>query len=72
MYQMCLVNMPFAALYLPSLALTQLKSVTEEKLGNEVSIKIAYLNHDFARFIGIELVGGDLGRGVRTGTDRDS
>lgn len=55
MYQMCLVNMPFAALYLPSLALTQLKSVTEEKLGNEVSIKIAYLNHDFARFIGIEL-----------------
>jgi hypothetical protein len=39
-----LVNMPFAAPAIPSLALTQLQAVAPAK--------ILYLNHDFARYIG--------------------
>src|SRR5262249_18811629 len=53
MYGVHLINMPFAALHTPSIALTQLKSVTEQKLGDQVSIEIAYVNHDFAKFIGL-------------------
>jgi len=52
MYRICLINMPFAALYLPSLALTQLKAITEESLGDQVRVDICYLNHDFAKFLG--------------------
>lgn len=52
MYRVCLINMPFAALYFPSIALTQLKSVAEERFRGEVEVEVAYVNHDFARFIG--------------------
>lgn len=55
MYRICLMNLPFAALYFPSIALTQLKSVSEERFKERVTIEIAYGNHDFARFIGVEL-----------------
>ena len=57
MYRICFMNLPFAALYFPSIALTQLKSVSEERFKERVDIDIAYVNHDFARFIGIDLFG---------------
>jgi ribosomal peptide maturation radical SAM protein 1 len=49
-----LLNMPFASLNLPSLGLTQLKSVLEATFGDEVSVEICYLNQDFARLMGIK------------------
>lgn len=52
MYQMTLINMPFASLRLPSIALTQLKAVTEQQLGGRVRIRILYLNQEFSRFVG--------------------
>jgi ribosomal peptide maturation radical SAM protein 1 len=52
MYRICLINMPFAALECPSLALTQLKAVTEEQFGDKVSVEVCYVNHDFAQYVG--------------------
>jgi radical SAM superfamily enzyme YgiQ (UPF0313 family) len=46
--------MPFAAINMPSLALTQLKTVVEAKFPNEVSVEIIYLNQEFAHYLGIE------------------
>jgi len=54
-YRISLVNMPFAALNSPSLALTQLGSVLDSQCGNRVSVEIHYLNQAFARYMGIEL-----------------
>ena len=53
MYRIALINMPFAALNFPSLALTQLRSVTEREYP-DVSVEIRYLHHDFAHLIGLE------------------
>lgn len=50
-----LVNMPFSALYAPSLGLTQLKAVLDETFGSAVVTTIHYLNHDFGDFIGAPL-----------------
>jgi len=55
MYKVRLINMPFFALSLPSIALMQLKSVAEEMLGDQVSVEVSYLNHEFAKYIGVEL-----------------
>lgn len=55
MYKIVLINMPFADLQMPSLALTQLKSVIEAEFNDRVSVEILYLNHDFAHYLGIEL-----------------
>ena len=57
MYKISLINMPFATVSLPSIALTQLKSVVEEQLGEQVRVRILYFNHDFAHFVGAELYG---------------
>ena len=46
--------MPFANLQMPSIALTQLKSVVEDKFANEVTVDVYYFNHDFAN-LGLEL-----------------
>jgi len=54
-YTISLVNMPFANPALPSIALTQLKAVAEQALGNRVRIRILYLNQEFAHFLGAEL-----------------
>jgi ribosomal peptide maturation radical SAM protein 1 len=54
MLKISLINMPFANLGLPSIALTQLKSVLETELPGQVSVDILYLSHDFARYLGIE------------------
>lgn len=49
MYRICLINVPFASFVLPSIALTQLKSVIEARFPKEVSVDIVYLNLDFAK-----------------------
>jgi magnesium-protoporphyrin IX monomethyl ester (oxidative) cyclase len=55
MYNIVLVNMPFGALYLPSIALTQLKAVTDTALGDRACTRLEYLNHDFGEYMGAEL-----------------
>ena len=55
MYKVALVNMPFAILNTPSIALTQLKAVADERLGDRIAVDIHYLNHEFGHFLGIDL-----------------
>jgi magnesium-protoporphyrin IX monomethyl ester (oxidative) cyclase len=55
MYNVALVNMPFAILNTPSLALTQLKAVVDERLGDRIAVEIHYLNHEFGHFLGVDL-----------------
>jgi ribosomal peptide maturation radical SAM protein 1 len=52
--QVSLINMPFAALQFPSIALTQLKAVAQGRCGDRLRIRILYLNHDFAQYFGVE------------------
>ena len=55
MYRIALINMPFANLSLPSIALTQLKAVVESRFQEQVSVNLLYLNHDFANYLGLDL-----------------
>ncbi len=55
MYKIALINMPFANLSFPSIALTQLKAVVDERFKDQVSADIHYLTHDFARYLGLDL-----------------
>lgn len=52
MYTIKLVNMPFAAETLPSLALTQIRSVLRRELADQVDVEVCYLNLDVARELG--------------------
>ena len=54
MYRIALINMPFAAINMPSLALTQLKAIVEQKFPNDVSVEIIYVYQDFAHYLGLE------------------
>lgn len=54
MFKLTLINMPFASLESPSLALTQLKSVVESKLGDRVEVDLLYLNQEFAINLGFD------------------
>ena len=54
MYRIALINMPFAAINMPSLALTQLKAVVETSFPGEVSVEVLYVNQEFAHYLGIE------------------
>lgn len=54
MFKIALINMPFSVLELPSIGLTQLKSVVEEKYGEQVSVDMHYINLDFARYLGLQ------------------
>ena len=54
MYRIALVNMPFAGLGLPSLGLTQIKSVLEKTFGPRISVDLHYLSHDFGHHLGID------------------
>lgn len=54
MYRVCLINMPFASVLSPSIALTQLRAVTEQQLAGRVAIDIAYLTHDFGQYLGFD------------------
>jgi ribosomal peptide maturation radical SAM protein 1 len=55
MRTLSLINMPFSNLLMPSIALTQIKSVVDAQFGDQLSTEIIYLNHDFARYMGLEL-----------------
>jgi len=55
MFRVELVNMPFAALNLPSIGLTQLKSVLDSKFADRVAVNIHYLNQEFAHYFGVDL-----------------
>ena len=61
MYKISLVNMPFANLKLPSIALTQLRAVAEQGFGERVRVRILYLNHEFAHYLGLDLYQGIAG-----------
>ena len=54
MYRVALINMPFANLNMPSLALSQLKSRLEEHFKDQIRVDIYYLNHDFANHMGVD------------------
>ena len=45
--RICLINMPFASLEAPSIALTQLKAVLDEPFAGRARVEIHYLNLDF-------------------------
>src|SRR4051812_2508867 len=45
--------MPFANLKLPSIALTQLRAVTEREFGERVRVRLLYLNHELANYLGL-------------------
>lgn len=51
-YAIKLINMPFAAEHLPSLALTQLRSVLQRELGERVHVEVCYLNLDASHRLG--------------------
>ena len=53
MYRIALVNMPFSAVEIPSIALTQLQSVTAQRLGGRVSAEVLYPSHDMCLFLGL-------------------
>jgi ribosomal peptide maturation radical SAM protein 1 len=55
MYKIALINMPFADLQFPSIALTQLKAVVDQRFKEQVSVDIHYVSHDFAKYLGLEL-----------------
>jgi ribosomal peptide maturation radical SAM protein 1 len=57
MYKISLINMPFANLWFPSIALTQLKAVLEEQLRGQVSIRVLYLNQEVGKYLGPALYG---------------
>jgi len=54
MYRVALINMPFANLNMPSLALTQLKSILEERFEDQICVDVYYLNHNFANHMGVD------------------
>ncbi|MFN7960150.1 MAG: RiPP maturation radical SAM C-methyltransferase [Thermoanaerobaculia bacterium] len=53
MYKITLINMPFANLALPSIALTQLREIVKQRWGEEVRVRILYLNQDFGKYFGL-------------------
>lgn len=53
-FQLALIQMPFAALQLPSIALAQLHWVLSERFGERLQIRTLYANLDFAHTIGLE------------------
>lgn len=53
MLKIALLNLPFASASLPSIALTQLRSMLQKELGSRVRADVLYLNHDFADYLGV-------------------
>ncbi len=52
MLRISLLNMPFANLALPSLALTQIEQVLQAAFRDRVFIEIIYINQDFGKHLG--------------------
>jgi magnesium-protoporphyrin IX monomethyl ester (oxidative) cyclase len=57
-FRVSLVNMPFAALDAPSLALTRLSHALRSRFGSRVATEIHYLNLDVARVMGVDFYKG--------------
>ncbi|MDT7808527.1 MAG: hypothetical protein QOJ70_2340 [Acidobacteriota bacterium] len=55
MYKIVLINMPFGSLSLPSIGLTQIKSVLDASFKGQVETEVRYLSHDFAHYLGLDL-----------------
>src|SRR5262245_30955000 len=55
MFEIVLINMPFADVHLPSLALTQLKYIVEQSYPGRVRARILYLNQEFTTYLGAQL-----------------
>ena len=53
MYSITLINMPFAATRVPSIALTQLKALLDQKFKGELQTRVLYINQDFAHYLGL-------------------
>ena len=51
-YKIALINMPFASLSMPSLALTQLAEVLDQQFGDQVEVGVHYLSFDFVDYMG--------------------
>jgi len=51
MLKIKLINMPFADIVVPSIALTQIKAVTDSLYNGKVNIDIHYLNHNVAQYL---------------------
>ena len=64
--RICLINMPFASLEAPSIALTQLKAVVDEQFAGRIRVEVLYLNLEFLEFTG----GLDPYRGMISGHAR--
>lgn len=54
MYRLALLDMPFSDLALPSIALTQLKAVAEQRFSRQITVEIIYLNQEFAKYLGLQ------------------
>lgn len=54
MLKISFVNMPFAAVELPSIGLTQIKGVIDRKFGDKVTTSLHYLNQEFAKYLGLD------------------
>jgi ribosomal peptide maturation radical SAM protein 1 len=52
-YKIALVNMPFANLSMPSLALTQLQAVVRNAFPGRAAAGVHYVHHDFALYLGL-------------------
>ena len=52
MFKISLINMPFAGIHAPSIALTQLRGRLEEQLGERVRVEVLYLNQDLCNYLG--------------------
>jgi len=51
MHKIFLMNMPFAETRMPSIGLTQLKSVVESTFKEQMSVSIIYLNQEFVQYL---------------------
>jgi ribosomal peptide maturation radical SAM protein 1 len=54
MFKIVLINMPFASCVMPSIALSQLRAVVETELAGRATVRIAYVCHDIADYVGID------------------
>lgn len=55
MLRISLVNMPFSAIEMPSIALTQLRSVLEDRFGSQVSVDVCYPSNDVCRYLSLPI-----------------
>lgn len=58
--RIALITMPAQELDLPSLSLTQLRTVVEETHGDKVDVSVTYVNHQFARYLAGDASGTEL------------